>query len=99
MYTASRNGSIQQQKHLIFSWRKYGERHIILGMLLLSFLSMMGYTSSGHQINIRKVIFIFPLFLAQGILYTEKKFGWTVTQYTDYKMFMVKCISYFYVLI
>ena len=52
VYTASRNGSIQQQKHLIFSWRKYGERHIILGMLLLSFLSMMGYTSSGHQINI-----------------------------------------------
>ena len=30
-----------------------------------------------------------------GLLYTEKKFGWTLTQYTNYKSFFVSSASNF----
>jgi len=55
----------------IFRKRKFGERHIIFSMLALSFLSSMRAGGAGTS----------------GVLYTQKKFGWTVTQYTNYEMF------------
>ena len=54
-----------------FRKRKYGERHIILGMMALSFVSSLKSSTSSQ-------------------LYTQKKFGWSVTQYTNYEMFWVK---------
>ena len=55
---------------MMISPREYGERHIILGILSLTFITTLkSYTN--------------------GVLYTQAKFGWTVTQYTNFKSFYV----------
>ena len=56
---------------MMISPRECGERHIILGILALSFITTLKSSTN-------------------GVLYTQAKFGWTVTQYTNFQSFYVR---------
>ena len=60
---------------MMISPREYGERHIILGILSLSFITTLRSSTN-------------------GVLYTQAKFGWTVTQYTNFRSFYVRIYLY-----